>query len=55
MANFDYIADSAPLPLSSLLLQVRSDLTDVAPLPTTANAEAWATDTTCPIVQLFIG
>ncbi|WP_271575586.1 hypothetical protein [Bradyrhizobium sp. CCBAU 11361] len=55
MANLDYIADSAPLPLSSLVLQIRSDLTDVAQLPTTANAEARATDTTCPIAQLFIG
>ncbi|WFU45732.1 hypothetical protein QA640_48040 (plasmid) [Bradyrhizobium sp. CB82] len=54
MANLDYSADSAPLPHPSLVFQARSNLTDVGSAPT-ANPVALATDTTCPITQLFIG
>lgn len=54
MAKFDYIADSAPLPLSALVLQDQSKLADVN-CPPTANPAAMATDATTPIAQLSNG
>lgn len=54
MAKLDYSADSAPLPPSSLALQVRTDLTDVSCAPN-ANPATLANDAACPTTQVFIG
>lgn len=54
MAKLDYSADSAPLPPSSLVPQIWTDLTDVSCAPT-ANPATLANDATCPTTQVFIG
>lgn len=54
MAKFDYSADSAPLPPSSLVLQVRSDWTEISRAPL-ANPAGLANGKTCRITRLIIG